>query len=716
MGTETRGSISFFTTYRPPVALDIFSCAVPPAPEEQDELPLTDGKSYNYNGRAIPPAALKAILRLPKLSAAAAAGCRARSEEDVDSGRLSGTVFVSERGGLETLHVALRCFGGEVQVFSCADLYPAETSAFRGVRMEDSGCFAAGGDYLVHVTTKDRAAERRQPWTAVYSTNLRTGRSERLTPSRYADLSPSLSPSGNKIAVASFQRKDGRWDGEIEDLKTNIFVMNVTKPSNRKLVVKNGGWPTWGSDAVLFFHRKVGEHWAVYRLDIGSGGDAAPTRVTPEGISAVTPAAIDATTVAVATVRRRSEFSDVRVEEQCRHIEIFCSDGSRPHAKITQRVRPLADHFNPFVMDGGKRIGYHHQHANSNLHLLKSGKCSDTRRFQKLESPHPEVGLYRAWGVFPTFNKDGSKVAFVDNDFASVWVADTKGQSSPRVVYRKDADSVFSPVWSQNPEKDTIYVCKGHSFKAEERLDICALVNVSDPSRPPLLRLIADGSNNAFPSTNPDGTKLVFRSTRDGGKERHKNLYIMMDADSPDSEIRRLTEGAWTDTQCQWSPSGDWIVFSSNRDKPDGAPELDNGLDPGYFAVFMAKWDDPSVVVRVITSANDVAGHVNHPFFSPDGKSLVVTADLAAVSADPMSLPVFVHSVRPYGDIFTVDVDPRDIRKNADVKDFRRLTHSRYENSTGTWSTMPPAREEDSDTAWTLKLLKKSGFSSACPM
>ena len=35
-------------------------------------------------------------------------------------------------------------------------------------------------------------------------------------------------------------------------------------------------------------------------------------------------------------------------------------------------------------------------------------------------------------GVFPTFSADGSKLAFVDNEFKAVWVADSNGL---RVVF-----------------------------------------------------------------------------------------------------------------------------------------------------------------------------------------------------------------------------------------------------------------------------------------
>lgn len=217
------------------------------------------------------------------------------------------------------------------------------------------------------------------------------------------------------------------------------------------------------------------------------------------------------------------------------------------------------------------------------------------------------------------------------------------------------------------------------------------------------------------------GTKLVFRSTRDFDEsdKKYKNLYIMEDAeygDFGDGTVTRLTNGPWIDTHCQWSPSGEWIVFSSTRDKPASAPEKDNGLDDGYFAIYLVNPNDPSVVVRVLGSVppsdliRPLAGHVNHPVFSPDGKSIVVVADLAAVSVDPISLPLVEHSVRPYGDIFTVDIDKDDIKKNQDVEKFTRITHTRYENSTASWTMFST---EDPNAAWNLQF--SGEYTPACP-
>jgi len=705
---ESRGSIAFFATYRPPVPLDIFSVPISPS-SIRDEVHLTDGVSYNYNCRPIPKDALKSLLKRPKLAADGGA-----TDADVDSGRVSGLLFVSERDdGLETLRVALHFKDSGEQackVFSLADVFGA--ADFSGVRLEDSGC--VGGGYkvgsrtvdhsLIYVSTKEPVQERRSPWTVVYKTNLRTGKTERLTPKGQFDLSPAVSPSGKKVAMATF-RPEG-WEGEIEDLQTDIFVMNVERPPMRKRLIRNGGWPSWASEDVIFFHRKVGETWGVFRHDTRTNETV---RVTPEAFDAMTPAAISDTKVAVATIRQKSKFSDVRVEAQYRHIEIFdtAAAAGQPSVQVTQKTRPKADHFNPFVLDDGVRVGYHRARSD----LVKPGDDVLSRNFDKIESPVKDVGLFRVSGVFPTISKDGSKLAFVDNEFKAVWVADSQGL---RVVYEtKGPDNIFSPMWNQNPDKDILYVCMGPSFNAGKPLEICAIPNVSSGARQ--RRQLTKGKfNNAFPSSSPDGNRFVFRSTRDGGDKKHKNLYIAENAEVGeygDGTVTRLTNGEWTDTHCQWSPSGDWIVFSSTRDKPKDAPELDNGLDPGYFAVFMVKASDPTVVIRVIRSGDDLGGHVNHPVFSPDGRSIVVTSDLAAVSADPISLPLFIHSVRPYGDIFVVDIDPEDASKNKDVKKFHRVTHSRYEYSTPTWTVFAT---DDPNAQWNM-LVKKDSYTPACP-
>ncbi|XP_050205048.1 uncharacterized protein LOC126655091 [Mercurialis annua] len=673
-----RGSIAFFATYRPAEPLDIFSNY------KGDELQLTDGLSSNYNGYMIPRAALKKIMRRPILA-------REVNENDVES----GMIFVSEReNNLETLHISLRFKNSpEIKVYSFSDVY----GMLNIVRMEDSGRIA--GDYLVYISTMDDSKDRRQPWTVLYKTNLETAQTERLTPSWHADLSPAVSPSGDMVAVATFQRRGG-WHGEIEDLRTDIYVMNLVKPFKRRLVVANGGWPTWGSKEIIFFHRKVGKNWKVFQANISNGLE--PVSVTPKGIvDAMTPAAISETKVVVAAISPTSKY---------RHIKIIDTGKDGQLTEITLKKTPTEDHFNPFVIDGAERIGYHR----CNLDKLKGTKNEgdNPKQFYKLKCPDEDIGLYRVSGVFPTFSSDCTKLAFVDNEFTTVWVVERGGKA--RIVYQeRDGVHVFSPVWNQ--KEDTLYICKGPSFEADQEVAIYAIFNASkikgENVKPTLLTKA--GSNNAFPSSSPDGKRLVFRTRREeSGKKIYKKLYIMEDAKRGEyngGKAKRLTSGPGTDTHCQWSPRGEWIAFSSTRDKPKGAPKSDNDLDPGYFGVYLVHADKPEVVVRVIGSGPDISGHVNHPVFSPDGMCIAVTSDLAGVSVDPISLPFFVHSVRPYGDIFVVHVDWEAIQNNKDVK-FIRVTHSRYENSTPSWTIISSDQFEEN---WKENLLVKPRL---CPM
>ena len=173
--------------------------------------------------------------------------------------------------------------------------------------------------------------------------------------------------------------------------------------------------------------------------------------------------------------------------------------------------------------------------------------------------------------------------------------------------------------------------------------------------------LTKDGTkNNAFPNCFPDGKQLVFRSGRSG----HRNLYIMDAEQGEEGGIQgpwqALTQGPWIDTMPSWSPDGEWIAFSSNRDDPQQG---------GYFNIYLVHPDG--------TGLHKVPGiskeKINHVCFSPDSKSLLFTANLSGVSTEPISLP---NQFQPYGELFVSRLDGSEVQ---------RLTFNAYEDGTPAW-------------------------------
>jgi TolB protein len=73
-----------------------------------------------------------------------------------------------------------------------------------------------------------------------------------------------------------------------------------------------------------------------------------------------------------------------------------------------------------------------------------------------------------------------------------------------------------------------------------------------------LKTLTSASAHDNFPSWSPKGDRIAFTSDRDGDYE----IYTI----SPDgTDLRRLTHSPGNDAHNSWSPDGEWIVFTSVR-------------------------------------------------------------------------------------------------------------------------------------------------------
>jgi Tol biopolymer transport system component len=366
--------------------------------------------------------------------------------------------------------------------------------------------------------------------------------------------------------------------------------------TGRRLVVKDGGWPSFAADGrALFFHGKREGRWGVWRVALdGSGLE----RITSPDTDAFTPSASgDGSKLAIAISR----------------------DGHRQIAIVDLSSRSLTvltdgpdDHWNPAISRDGRTIAYHMSTPGLAVPNVEPWGAP----------PETDLRPLRLAGAFPAFAPDGNRLALTGGSFAQLDVMNVDG-TGRTTLHPGKRRGLFSTSWAH--QGDRIAFALGPTFAgAKDEVDIASI----RPDGSGLAMLTKASGNNGFPAFAPDGRRLVFRSGRGGSK----NLAIM-DADG--SNVRPLTSGKWTDTMADWSPDGRWIVFASDRD--------------GDFEIWLVQPDGAGLHKLVSGGSRN-----NHPHFAPDGRWIVFTSRRAGFSAEEISLP---HQPQPYGDLFAVRLD-----------------------------------------------------------
>ncbi|XP_050236486.1 uncharacterized protein LOC126686474 [Mercurialis annua] len=627
--SSPKGTVVFSTVQRPDYGFDVYSIKLNPEFDTSkltvsDETLLTDGISINFNAQFSP------------------------SHNNNDS-----IVFISERTGYPAIFLSGPQHSKPQQLPSPPESLFHDRPVVKNNR-------------LYYISAHEYPGQLFKSWTALYSTDLGDKNITRLTPPGVVDFSPAISHSGKYIAVASYGSRP--WGGDFLTLHTDIVVFKESDPNKRVVLCEKGGWPSWSGDSTVFFHHQADDgYWSIFQVkfpadtDDFSGFPTAPVRVTPPCVHCFTPAAMhDGKRIVVATRRRNSKF---------RHIEMFDLE-SQTFSPVTESLNPSFNHYNPFVSQDSLSIGYHRFKG-------KSAHGETTiRNFEPIKSPIRDLTLKRLNGSFPSFSSTGDLIAYVpDFNESNRGVKIVKSNGSKRWTLIKDRIAFYTS-WSPT-DNNVIFATLGPFFAPVEATVQIARITFnpsdlkSDRNEIPIeVKMLTreDTGNNAFSSCSPDGKSIVFRSGRNG----HKNLYITDAVNGEhDGNIRQLTDGPWTDTMPSWSPKGDLIAFSSNRHKTDS---------PVPFSIYVVR-PDGSDLKRIqlegsewLSEADkDKLERINHVCFSKDGEWLLFTANLACVTADPVSVP---HNFQPYGDLFICRLDGSGVR---------RLTWNGYENGTPAW-------------------------------
>ena len=202
--------------------------------------------------------------------------------------------FVSERDGNLELYVMNRDGSGLVRL----------TKEFA---LDDHPTWSPDGKRIAFCSAREPSTTAGQAWNAIYLMNADGSAVRRISPKDTADYSPAWSPQGDWIACAS---GSGVPNG------TDLYVM---KPDGRerKLVVKDGGWPAFAADGEsLYFHRKHSGKWGIWHVKLDGTN---PEKITPDDINAFTPrVAVDGKSLVMAVKRgkhRQIEHFDLATKK-----------------------------------------------------------------------------------------------------------------------------------------------------------------------------------------------------------------------------------------------------------------------------------------------------------------------------------------------------------------------------------------------------------------
>ena len=182
---------------------------------------------------------------------------------------------------------------------------------------------------------------------------------------------------------------------------------------------------------------------------------------------------------------------------------------------------------------------------------------------------------------------------------ANLFISNADGTGEHSLAQSGSLD--YDPSWS--PQGDWI------AFTSE-RAGSADLYRIH-PDGTGIERLTDDPAYDDQAAFSPDGKRLVFVSTRAGGRA---NLWIL---DGATHKAKALTSGNGGDFRPSWSPDGQWIAFSSDRDS--SLPDAKGRWERLHLVDIYLIRSDGSGLKR-ISQHGDFCGS---PKWTSDSKSIV---------------------------------------------------------------------------------------------
>jgi TolB protein len=506
---------------------------------------------------------------------------------------------------------------------------------------DDQAAFSPDSKQLVFVST--RTGGRANLW----SLDLATQHTTRITTGGDGDFRPSWSPDGKWIAFSSVRGNampfaHGRWERlQLAD----IYIIHSNGSGLKKLTTSGNfcGSPKWKSDSahvvaycmtaeMTLANRRTspepGNDTRLVSIDIATGlstGVAAGPGVK------MNPSPLDG-----------NEIGFIRKDSADPGI-YYTSGRSGPHGAIR------AASWSP----DGSHIVFHRR---ADAPRRASGA-------EKTFSRNPKYELSLS-GLLPAFSPSGKECVTnsppsANPTGASLYVTEVaNGQS--KTVYQDPKRNILAGAWSPDGNRIIFGIGGFAAFfdgfhtqflKNGDRVEGGAQVAIVNKDGTGFHELTADSGNNAFPSFAPDGNRFVYRTfAKDGYGLRVMNLQT--------KAVTKLT-GAY-DNFPLWSPRGDLIMFSR--------------LIGGSYQIYTIKPDGSSL--KRLTSTNGTDAHMS---WSPDGEYILFASSRMGFKDEV----AYTDAPQPYGEIFVMRFDGTAVEQ---------LTDNQWEEGTPAWQPNLPGR------------------------